>query len=46
MASGSEGSYKSIERIFPAVCLVYLTYIISAVMAKPDWTEVAVKMMA
>lgn len=40
-----KGSYKSIERIFLAVCLVYLTYIISAVMAKPDWTEVAVKMI-
>ncbi|MEK6671842.1 MAG: divalent metal cation transporter, partial [Nitrospirota bacterium] len=40
-----KGSYKSIERIFLAGCLVYLTYIISAVMARPDWTEVAVTMI-
>lgn len=35
-----KGTYKVIERIFLVVCLVYFTYIISAIMAKPDWTDV------
>ena len=32
---------KVVERVFVAASLVYLTYIVSAVLAKPDWHEVA-----
>lgn len=31
------GSAARVEKIFLAVCVVYLTYIVSAVKAKPDW---------
>lgn len=37
-----KGTYILFERIFLAVCLAYFTYIVSAIMAKPDWTQVAV----
>ncbi|GAC1343360.1 MAG: Nramp family divalent metal transporter [Myxococcales bacterium] len=36
-----KGSAKAVERIFLVACLVYVAYIISGVMAKPDWGEVA-----
>ena len=32
-----QGSARWLEKIFMAVCLVYLTYIASAVLAKPQW---------
>lgn len=32
-----KGTYLLVERIFLAVCVVYFTYIVSAVMARPDW---------
>src|SRR5262245_9965470 len=35
------GSYKSAERIFLVACLVYLSYPISAILARPDWAEAA-----
>jgi Mn2+/Fe2+ NRAMP family transporter len=35
-----KGTYQLFERIFLVICLVYLTYVVAAVMAKPDWTEV------
>ncbi len=35
------GNYKSVEKIFLMACFFYIAYIISGVMAKPDWTEVA-----
>lgn len=35
-----KGTYRVIERIFLVVCLIYFSYIISAIMAKPDWTDV------
>lgn len=35
-----KGSYRTFERIFLAICLVYLTYVAAALLAKPDWTEV------
>jgi Mn2+/Fe2+ NRAMP family transporter len=33
--------YSVFEKIFLVVCAVYVTYIISAFLAKPDWSEVA-----
>jgi Mn2+/Fe2+ NRAMP family transporter len=36
------GSAKWVERIFLVACGVYVAYIISGVLAKPDWHEVAV----
>jgi NRAMP (natural resistance-associated macrophage protein)-like metal ion transporter len=36
-----KGTAKVVERIFLVACLVYVAYIISGVMAKPDWGEVA-----
>ena len=35
------GSAKWVERIFLVACLVYVAYIISGFLAKPDWHEVA-----
>jgi NRAMP (natural resistance-associated macrophage protein)-like metal ion transporter len=31
------GSYNSVEKIFLFFTLIYVTYIVSAVLAKPDW---------
>lgn len=36
-------NYSVFEKIFLAICFVYVTYIVSAVLAKPDWTEVMKK---
>ncbi|MEP6639339.1 MAG: Nramp family divalent metal transporter, partial [Chloroflexota bacterium] len=33
-------SYRTVERIFLTVALVFLTYIASAILARPDWSEV------
>ncbi|MFC1856227.1 Nramp family divalent metal transporter [Thermodesulfobacteriota bacterium] len=35
-----KGSYRSVEKIFMFACLIYVTYIISGVMAKPVWPDV------
>ncbi|OIQ19096.1 MAG: Mn transporter [Bacteriovorax sp. MedPE-SWde] len=35
-----KGDYKIVERVFLLGCTVYLSYIISGVMMKPDWLEV------
>ena len=34
------GTYKTVEKIFLVACLFYLSYIISGMMAKPDWPEI------
>jgi Mn2+/Fe2+ NRAMP family transporter len=34
------GNYKIVEKVFLAACLVYLTYIVSGLLAKPDWPDV------
>ncbi len=34
------GNYKVVEKVFLAACLVYLTYIVSGLLAKPDWNDV------
>ena len=31
------GNYKQVERVFLIISLVFITYIVAAVMAKPDW---------
>lgn len=36
-----KGSQKRVERVFLAMSLVFFGYIISAILAKPDWSEVA-----
>ena len=37
-----KGNYKLVERIFLVASAIYLAYVISGVMAQPDWNEVAV----
>ncbi|MFL5778666.1 MAG: Nramp family divalent metal transporter [Chloroflexota bacterium] len=34
------GSYKTVERVFLSVMVVFLTYVASAILAHPDWSEV------
>ena len=36
-----KGTYRVFERVFLAICLVYLTYGFAAIMARPDWLQVA-----
>ncbi len=36
-----KGSQKRVERVFLAMSLVFFGYVISAFMAKPDWSQVA-----
>ncbi|MEW6555618.1 MAG: Nramp family divalent metal transporter [Actinomycetota bacterium] len=36
-----KGTYKRVEKVFLIASLVYISYIISAFMAKPEWGEVA-----
>src|SRR6202050_2768561 len=31
------GSYKQVEKIFLFACVLYLSYVVSAILAKPDW---------
>jgi NRAMP (natural resistance-associated macrophage protein)-like metal ion transporter len=35
------GTYRQVEVIFLAACVLYLSYVVSAVLAKPDWLEAA-----
>ena len=37
-----KGSYKSAEKIFLFACLLYVSYIISGFLVKPNWTEAAI----
>ena len=32
-----KGTYKSVERVFLGACLFYIAYVISGILAKPDW---------
>jgi len=34
-------NYSIFEKIFLGICFIYVTYIVSAFLAKPDWSEVA-----
>src|SRR5882757_5398706 len=36
-----KGNYQSVEKIFLFACVVYITYIISGFLVKPDWKEAA-----
>jgi NRAMP (natural resistance-associated macrophage protein)-like metal ion transporter len=36
------GTYRSVERVFLFACLIYVCYIVSGVMVKPDWKEAAI----
>src|SRR5436305_2450956 len=36
-----KGSYRRVERVFLVMSLVFLGYIVSAFLARPDWGEVA-----
>jgi len=35
-----KGSYKTVERVFIAMCFIYFSYIFAGVLAKPDWALV------
>jgi len=35
------GTYRQVEKIFLVLCSFYLTYLFSAILAKPDWLEAA-----
>jgi NRAMP (natural resistance-associated macrophage protein)-like metal ion transporter len=37
-----KGSYQRVEKVFLLMALVFLGYVVSAFLSKPDWTEVAV----
>ena len=37
-----KGSYKKVERIFLLMALVFLGYIVSAFLSRPDWSAVAI----
>ena len=36
------GSYRSVEKVFLVACTLYVTYIISGFLVKPDWKEAAI----
>lgn len=38
----AKGSYKKVEKVFLLMSVVFLGYIVSAFLSKPDWTAVAV----
>jgi Mn2+/Fe2+ NRAMP family transporter len=37
-----KGKYESVEKIFLGACVLYIAYIISGVLVKPDWKEAAI----
>src|ERR1039457_3164570 len=37
-----KGNYKSVEKVFLLGCLIYVTYIISGFLVRPDWKEAAI----
>src|SRR6185503_662533 len=37
-----KGTYRSVERIFLVSCSIYVTYIISGILVKPDWKQAVV----
>lgn len=37
-----KGNYQSVEKIFLVACLIYVTYIFSGFLVKPDWKEAAI----
>jgi NRAMP (natural resistance-associated macrophage protein)-like metal ion transporter len=41
-----KGTYKSVEKVFLVACLVYVSYIISGFLAKPDWNAVKTSVLS
>lgn len=39
----TRGSYRLVENVLLIACLLYFGYVISGILARPDWTEVARK---
>jgi NRAMP (natural resistance-associated macrophage protein)-like metal ion transporter len=37
-----KGNYRSVEKIFLFACVVYITYVISGFLVKPDWKAAAI----
>ncbi len=37
-----KGTYRSVEKIFLVSCSIYVTYIISGILVKPDWKQAVV----
>src|SRR5581483_4030954 len=37
-----KGNYQSVEKIFLFACVLYVTYIVSAFLVRPDWKEAAI----
>ncbi|MFA4888854.1 MAG: Nramp family divalent metal transporter [Candidatus Omnitrophota bacterium] len=35
-----KGTYKTVEKVFLAACVFYVSYIISGFLSKPDWNEI------
>lgn len=42
----TRGTYRTVEKIFLAFCSVYLTYIVSGILARPQWHDVGRAMIA
>ena len=40
-----KGTYRSVEKIFLFACLFYVTYIVSGILAKPDWGEIGTSLV-
>ena len=36
------GNYRSVERVFLVACTLYVTYVFSAFLLKPDWKQAAI----
>jgi Mn2+/Fe2+ NRAMP family transporter len=41
-----KGNYRSVEKIFLYACLFYVTYIVSGLLARPDWGEIGRNLVA
>src|SRR5205823_5405113 len=37
-----KGNYRSVEKIFLFACIIYVTYVVSGFLVKPDWKEAAI----
>src|SRR5262249_34731250 len=37
-----KGSYRSVEKVFLWACIVYIAYIVSGILVRPNWKEAAV----
>jgi NRAMP (natural resistance-associated macrophage protein)-like metal ion transporter len=37
-----KGTYRSVEKVFLFACSLYVSYIISGILVKPDWQEAAI----